>query len=421
MPNTWKDSVGTNHLTDNNTVNLVYKGPVGTVAQFTSGDADYLEAASPILDMSASVSVAGWMYRPTAADGGIVNVDNASNRPFNIDVSGGTLRCYPNGGYIASLTAPPAGQWAFFCGLVNRQELALGRVHMYLNAVDGTTRDMDGAINATTSTVFRIGTRKAWNDSNSPFQMAYIGVWAKALTVAEQQSLMNGGAGKTYAQLTTADKVSLVAYWNLTEASGDRADSHASYTLTDKNTVQSATATNGSKSPAAASFVAANAESLELPSAFPDLGLGSFSINYWIKGSTAHSALTFGKGDTSSNVAEITLFQNGLVPQARMKTSFATGPDLVDGAWNMTTVVYDSVAGSLTTFTNNVAGSVVTGVEVYSLDPNPFYIGSGRWGGGPGYALNGVMDEFAIWNRVLTADERTALYNSGAGKFYPFT
>jgi hypothetical protein len=34
--------------------------------------------------------------------------------------------------------------------------------------------------------------------------------------------------------------------------------------------------------------------------------------------------------------------------------------------------------------------------------------------------VNGQIDEVAIWSRVLTSDERTELFNAGAGKFYPF-
>ncbi len=32
----------------------------------------------------------------------------------------------------------------------------------------------------------------------------------------------------------------------------------------------------------------------------------------------------------------------------------------------------------------------------------------------------GQVDELAIWNRALSAAEVTQLYNSGAGKQYPF-
>ena len=39
----------------------------------------------------------------------------------------------------------------------------------------------------------------------------------------------------------------------------------------------------------------------------------------------------------------------------------------------------------------------------------------------PTYNITGAMDEVAIWDRVLTSDERAELYNAGSGFFYPFT
>jgi len=38
-----------------------------------------------------------------------------------------------------------------------------------------------------------------------------------------------------------------------------------------------------------------------------------------------------------------------------------------------------------------------------------------------GWCFNGRMDEIGIWNRALTTDEITELYNSGSGKFYNFS
>ena len=35
-------------------------------------------------------------------------------------------------------------------------------------------------------------------------------------------------------------------------------------------------------------------------------------------------------------------------------------------------------------------------------------------------AFNGKLDEVALWTRAITDSEVTELYNSGAGKFYPF-
>lgn len=54
-------------------------------------------------------------------------------------------------------------------------------------------------------------------------------------------SLYNAGAGKTYADLTAAEKTAwgLVSFWNLNESSGNRADSHGTNTLTSNNGVTS--------------------------------------------------------------------------------------------------------------------------------------------------------------------------------------
>lgn len=39
--------------------------------------------------------------------------------------------------------------------------------------------------------------------------------------------------------------------------------------------------------------------------------------------------------------------------------------------------------------------------------------------GGP-ISSNAIVDEVAIWSRVLTPFERSAIYNTGSGRFYPF-
>ena len=92
------------------------------------------------------------------------------------------------------------------------------------------------------------------NDGNAPFRfshssssfdgrMASIGFWKRLLTTAERTEMINSGSGMAYSDLTTAHKVSLAAYWNLDEASGNAIDSHvgdSSLDLTDNNTVTAA-------------------------------------------------------------------------------------------------------------------------------------------------------------------------------------
>ncbi len=48
-------------------------------------------------------------------------------------------------------------------------------------------------------------------------------------------------------------------------------------------------------------------------------------------------------------------------------------------------------------------------------------LGFGIGGRGDGAEfLDGSVDEVGIWNRTLTAGERTTLWNSGSGVTYPF-
>ena len=53
---------------------------------------------------------------------------------------------------------------------------------------------------------------------------------------------------------------------------------------------------------------------------------------------------------------------------------------------------------------------------------NPFRIGAGTNSDNvtPSTFYSGKIDEVGIWNKVLTPTEVTELYNSGAGKFYPY-
>jgi hypothetical protein len=53
-----------------------------------------------------------------------------------------------------------------------------------------------------------------------------------------------------------------------------------------------------------------------------------------------------------------------------------------------------------------------------AISTSPFAIGAT---GNAIDLLDGAVDEVGFWKRVLTAQERTALYNSGLGLTYPFT
>lgn len=82
-----------------------------------------------------------------------------------------------------------------------------------------------------------------------PFQMGTIGntdhfggaidspfFYTKALSAAEVSALYNSGNGISYDDLSVAQKISLVSWWDMNELSGTRSDSHSSNDLTASGT-----------------------------------------------------------------------------------------------------------------------------------------------------------------------------------------
>ena len=209
----------------------------------------------------------------------------------------------------------------------------------------------------------------------------------------------------------------LVAYWSLDEVSGTRADAVGSADLTDNNTVGSDTGMHN----AAASFVAANSEYLSGDSPFSDVT--SFSL--WFKTSqSADYPTVFWASPAENNPPLGVYFTSSNTLVGRCTTSdnvqnevtIATGAN--NGAWHHLMGWFDpddkkgyfSLDGAtpVTTAAHSVSTLRTSGVTALSI--GWFLYAS----------FEGQVDEVAIWDRVLTADERTELWNAGAGKFYPF-
>ena len=88
------------------------------------------------------------------------------------------------------------------------------------------------------TSTFRIGARGNTASTFWDGRIGPVGVWKDQLiSAAVRTSLRNTGKALLHADLTTAMKTGLVAYWNCTEASGTRTDSEGSNDLTDNNTV----------------------------------------------------------------------------------------------------------------------------------------------------------------------------------------
>ncbi len=135
-------------------------------------------------------------------------------------------------------------------------------------------------------------------------------------------------------------------------------------------------------------------------------GLGN--VNDWLK---------LGIQDTFKIHIEI---RNGGVPKIAENPTAAT---YNDATWRMVTLVGNSSTANFKLYING--GDPIWDKTVAALTLNTF----SDYGGFGHYYVDdttkwdkyaGSMDEFGLWNRVLTPAEITSLYNSGNGLAYPF-
>lgn len=252
---------------------------------------------------------------------------------------------------------------------------------------------------------------------------ALCGVVAFAAGRPPVATFIRGPLGPAPSSLLT----DLVAYWQLDEASGNRSDSHSNgITLGDTNTVSS---TTGLISALAADFENGNNEYLDTADS-ATLSLGSdtdFTITAWVKlesvvgstraivgkrtGTVAADSEIFVGANTDENI----LFRVG---NATTFVDLVNTNIMATGTWYFVACWHDGVGNTVNVQVNNgtVASSAWTG-GTFDGTGN-FQIGTiaasttGDW--------DGLIEGVGYWKRVLTSDERTSLYNSGAGLDYPF-
>lgn len=231
---------------------------------------------------------------------------------------------------------------------------------------------------------------------------------------------------------------SAVAHWKLEEVSGTRSDSANSHDLTDNNTVTSApflgTARVGTNY---AQFTAANSEYLNASStSLITFGDEDMSVSAWARlDSKSDYRIILSKWDAPNNEREYMLDYD----QANDRFRFLVSTDGTGGG-NVTTVLANNLGSPNTTtwyfivawhdsVNNQIGIQVQDGTADTSAHTGGIFAGSedielgrGRFGGGVKY-YDGRLDSVTVYNKVLTAAEKTALFNvssgTGQGLEYP--
>ena len=212
----------------------------------------------------------------------------------------------------------------------------------------------------------------------------------------------------------------LVAYWPLDEASGDALDAHGSLDLTDNNTVGTDAGIVGN----ARDFEDANNERFTHVDD-PDLSAGDtdFTCQVWLKLESLPSVIEihFQKGTGGTIEYNMAVNASGELRWSVYDSSFneyrATwSPNLSTGTWYLVHGWHDSVNNQVGVVVN--AGTPVTtstGGAAPADAGGTFILGNRP---DLDFPYDGLLDEVALWRRVLSSADRTWLYNAGAGRSY---
>ena len=215
----------------------------------------------------------------------------------------------------------------------------------------------------------------------------------------------------------------LISYWELEEASGTRNDSHGTNHLTDNNTVLNAAGKVGN----AADFEDTSSEYLSCAdNATLSVGNIDFTLCAWVRleSKPSHKMDILGKHGGSD--MEYDLRWNNLTDRFELRV--CSGPsdanlqiaESLSGAPSTATFYFivawhDATANTVNIQVNN--GTVDSVTHTFgSYDSGASF----KIGGFTDFNeyWDGLIDQVGFWKRVLTAPERTSLYNSGNGLSY---
>lgn len=160
-------------------------------------------------------------------------------------------------------------------------------------------------------------------------------------------------------------------------------------------------------------------------------GSKSFSLVAWANQTDTTSRYVFGKIKSATNEREwyvaTSAGGNRLTAEASASgaapyaVSLTTGIILAQNTWHLAYFEYNAATQKLGLSADAGALAVSAGTTASIFGGTATFDVASINGAGSGAAWLGSIDAVAYWNRVLTANERTALYNAGAGVSWPLT
>lgn len=219
------------------------------------------------------------------------------------------------------------------------------------------------------------------------------------------------------------DVTNLVEWWPLSESSGSRTGSHIGVVMADNNTV-----TGGNDGVAYSQFTATNSEYLSTADT-PALSHGNFDFTWtmwvYLDSKTAQRYFIFKGANTAAFSAwEFFVQYNSSLDRFRCFPSDGTGGTGLNAdnfgspstsTWYFIVAWHDATANTINIQVND--GTADSASHTTGSFDSTHGLEFGRAGTSLNYH-NGRMRRVGFWKQILTAGEKTALYNSGGGLDY---
>ena len=151
------------------------------------------------------------------------------------------------------------------------------------------------------------------------------------------------------------------------------------------------------------------------------IGTSVKSVSFWFKGAYEASDRMLATGATTDSQSGWAVFQNTAAFAPAMGDGSSSriigatpAATPYDGQWHLAVFVFDATTDTVTGYLDAVPRTPATGAAGPIVNTFPLYFGT-RAGAGSLY-MNGLLDDVAIWDGVLTQADVDRLWNNGDGR-----
>lgn len=450
------DRVQKNNLSDNNTV-LRNVGVVGSGAEFIRSSTHYLNAsnADPFEIADNNWVLSTWVkLRDKGSDSVIASRWGGSSGVFMLwyDSTLDEFAFKLNGpnNEITQVSSsgfkPASGLWYNVAAQHHRD---LNEIQLYVNG-SGYFADFGDTVNNTSTNDFVVGGQHggaghALSGMNGCIDSVHI--WRRPLIQDEFTQLYNMGSGvewkflsKDVAPIPSLAPASgafqtgsgLLSYWKLDEVTGTRYDMSGPHHMGDNNTVQVASGVTAHNH-FAAKFERANEEYLSRSGAnAPEMSFGDISFMFcgWVQIASKNTQAILSKWGSSTNEREYLLdynsgtdrFRFGITSDGTNFTNITVSANNLGSpstdTWYFVVAWHDPVNNVIGIQVND--GTADTAAATAGVFQGDAAFEIGELSVAAGFEFDGLIDALGVWTRILTTEERTALYNEGLGLQHPF-